>query len=70
MMTGYVVFWVGDPGSEVVDWRDMWPGQVIVCENVGADWLPFQPWRDIKASDARHGGKVSREAFWVRGCDP
>jgi len=56
--------------GQLAQWCGMWPGQVIVCENVGADWLPFQPWRDIKASDARHGGKVSREAFWVRGCDP
>jgi len=47
-----------------------WQGQVIVCENVGATWLPFRPWRDIKASDAKHGGKVSREALWTRGCDP
>ena len=40
-------------------------GQVIVCENVGADWLPFQPFIDIKASEARQGGKVSREAIWT-----
>lgn len=39
-------------------------GQVVVCENVGADWLPFRPFIDIKASEARHGGKVSREAIY------
>lgn len=44
-------------------------GQVIVCENVGATWLPFRPWRDIKASEAKHGGRVSREAIWLRS-DP
>lgn len=40
-------------------------GQTIVCENVGADWLPFEPWRNIKASPAKHGGKVSHEAIWM-----
>lgn len=38
-------------------------GQIIVCENVGADWLPFKPWRDIKAN-ART--RVSREALFER----
>jgi hypothetical protein len=41
-------------------------GMVVVCENVGASWLPFRPWRNIKASEAKHGGKVSREAIWTR----
>ena len=40
-------------------------GQVMVFENVGAAWLPFRPWRQIKASEARHGGKVSDEAIWT-----
>jgi hypothetical protein len=40
-------------------------GQVMVCESVGAGWLPFRPWRDIKASAAKHGGKVSHEAIWT-----
>jgi hypothetical protein len=41
-------------------------GQVTVCENDGADWLPFQHFRDIKASEAKQGGKVSREAIWQK----
>lgn len=45
-------------------------GQTIVCENVGASWLPFQAWRDIKASEAKHGGKVSREAIWCNPATP
>lgn len=40
-------------------------GQVIVCENAGADWLPFEPWRSIKASDAKSGGKRSEEVVWL-----
>ncbi len=35
-------------------------GQVTVCENVGADWLPFEPWRSVKASTAK-----SEEAVWL-----
>jgi hypothetical protein len=39
----------------------------MVCENVGATWLPFRPWRDIKGSEVKHGGKVSHEAIWTNG---
>ena len=51
------------------EWCRSRRGQVIVCENVGASWLPFVPWRDIKASESKQCGKVSREAIWVRECD-
>jgi hypothetical protein len=40
-------------------------GQVMVCENEGADWLPFSPFRTIKASPAKHGGKKSAEVLWT-----
>ena len=43
-------------------------GQVIVCENDGADWLPFEPLRDVKTT--RASGR-SAEVVWVRdGDDP
>ena len=29
-------------------------GQVIACENVGASWLPFQPFVEIKANPSSH----------------
>lgn len=45
-------------------------GQVVVCENTGADWLPFRHHLDMKASEARHGGKVSREAIWTASPEP
>jgi hypothetical protein len=38
-------------------------GQVIVCENEGADWLPFQPFATLKAGLNGHG---SREVIWYR----
>ena len=47
-------------------WCRIRRGQVIVCENDGADWLPFKHFRDLKTSDP--GGRVSREATWTAGC--
>lgn len=38
----------------------------MVCENTGADWLPFKHFLDIKSSEAKQGGKVSREALWEK----
>jgi len=44
----------------------LWPGQIIVCENDGASWLPFRHFRDIKSSSsAGHGKKISKEAIWL-----
>jgi hypothetical protein len=42
-------------------------GQVIVCEQSGADWLPFEPFMSIKALEGRHGRGRSEEVVWVRG---
>lgn len=39
-------------------------GQVMVCENVGATWLPFQPYLTIKSTEGAHGKKQSEEALW------
>lgn len=38
-------------------------GQVIVCENVGAQWLPFEP---FKAFHSTMGRPQSQEALWYR----
>jgi site-specific DNA-adenine methylase len=39
-------------------------GQVIVCENIEADWLPFKPLLDF------HGQLHNRtEAIWLNGCN-
>jgi hypothetical protein len=40
-------------------------GQVIACENEGADWLPFRAFMHTKANESKHGGRVSREAIWL-----
>lgn len=41
-------------------------GQVIVCENEGATWLPFEPYLSIKAREGQGGGRTSAEAVWIR----
>ena len=40
-------------------------GQVMVCENVGATWLPFKPYITIKGLEGAHGKKQSQEAIWT-----
>ena len=45
-------------------------GQIIVCENDGAQWLPFRHFRDIRAShcpssEFRSSPGVSSEAIWL-----
>ncbi len=49
------------------DWCRSLLGQVIVCENVGADWLPFNPFITIKSNNSQADGRVSKEAIWY--CD-
>jgi hypothetical protein len=49
------------------EWCRSLRGQVVVCENQGADWLPFVPFRSTKAT---HGsGRVgkSHEVVWEGG---
>lgn len=41
-------------------------GQVIVCENEGATWLPFRPFLKAKANESLHGHKVSAEAIYTQ----
>ena len=44
-------------------------GQTIVCENVGAAWLPFAPFREIKSTPGKRGKGRSAEAIWVSESD-
>jgi site-specific DNA-adenine methylase len=48
--------------AALASWCSDLDGQVIVCENEGADWLPFRPLASIKASRGR-----SAEAIWTNG---
>lgn len=49
----------------LADWCRGRDGHVVVCENVGADWLPFRPFRDIKATAGARRTGVSREVIWT-----
>lgn len=55
-------------GSEQIDFGELatWcksrPGQVIVCENKGAAWLPFRELADVKTTRA---DRRSREVIWL-----
>lgn len=40
-------------------------GQVIVCENEGADWLPFRTFGTFKANAMIEGHVASREVIWT-----
>lgn len=39
-------------------------GQVIVCEQEGASWLPFQPFATTKALEGSRGRHSSMEMIW------
>jgi hypothetical protein len=55
-------------GSEQIDygalaqWCRSRPGQVIVCENEGAQWLPFRELADVKTTRAQ---RRSKEVIWM-----
>ena len=43
-------------------WCKSRPGQVIVCENNGATWLPFRELSDVKTTRA---DRRSKEVYWL-----
>lgn len=47
------------------EWVRTRRGQVMVCENAGATWLPFVPHLTLKANESRSGGKTSEEVLWT-----
>lgn len=55
-------------GSEQIDygalagWCRSRPGQIIVCENEGASWLPFKDLADVKTTRA---DRRSKEVIWL-----
>lgn len=50
--------------SELAEWCKSREGQVIVCENVGADWLPFRAFLSTKSNNTH---RTSEEAVWTNG---
>jgi hypothetical protein len=51
--------------AHLASWCRSRSGETIVCENVGASWLPFRPFRTIKGLEGRRGGKKSVEVIWT-----
>lgn len=51
--------------DELAAWCRSRRGQVIVCEQRGADWLPFQPLREIRGTT----NKRTTEVVWLREAD-
>jgi len=48
----------------LAEWCRSLPGSVDVCENVGADWLPFDPLFEVVSTRGRREGSYSSEAVW------
>lgn len=42
-------------------------GQVLVCEQEGAAWLPFRPFITTKANESKSGKGTCNEALWTNG---
>lgn len=53
--------------AELATWSQSRMGQVMVCENAGAEWLPFRHFTDAKATHARYRTGVSKEVIWTGG---
>ncbi|HEV7565819.1 MAG TPA: hypothetical protein VGO31_07645 [Microbacteriaceae bacterium] len=48
--------------ADLADWSRNRPGQVIVCENDGAVWLPF---RDLAMTKTTRTDRRSHEVYWL-----
>ena|SRR5688572_5789781 len=49
------------------EWCRARRGQTIVCEAVGATWLPFRAFRNVRASPMSRRSGVVAEAIWTSG---
>lgn len=69
-MTGGQEYKHGKSGIDyqhLAQWCKERKGQVVVCENPSADWLPFQEVFSSGASCHFTGRKISKEALWLGG---
>ena len=51
---------------ELAEWCRARRGQVMVCENDGATWLPFTPFIDCLAAPNKNGAKKSKGVLWMQ----
>ncbi len=59
-----------DDYPRLAGWCQTRRGQVIVCEQEGADWLPFQFFHEslcTRSGGAKSPAKYSREVIWTAG---
>ena len=54
-----------DRFDELAAWCRDRRGQVVVCENAGATWLPFEPLATIQTTSTPDGRRKTREAVWT-----
>jgi hypothetical protein len=52
--------------TELAHWCQSRHGQVIVCENEGAGWLPFKGLADVKTTRRK---RLSKEVVWLNFFD-
>lgn len=52
--------------NDLGQWCQARSGLTIVCENAGADWLPFEFFKNIKSTPGSRGKSHSAEAIWVQ----
>ena len=48
------------------EWVKSRRGLTIACEQEGAAWLPFAPFRSVKANESKNGAKRSAEVVYVQ----
>jgi len=53
-----------DDYKSLAAWCQTREGQVMVCEEEGATWMPFQPFATIKATPGSRGKSFSTEVLW------
>lgn len=51
--------------QNLAQWCQSRSGQVMVCEQDKAKWLPFASFREIKALEGKNGKNKSKEVLWV-----
>jgi len=54
-----------DSYEPLAAWCKARRGQVMVCENTGATWLPFKPFATLKSTPGTHGKSYSSEVLWT-----
>lgn len=47
-------------------WCESRKGQVFVCENDGADWLPFAAFKKTRGMNGKHRTGISNESLWAK----